>query len=241
MCDPVTLGVMAASTAASVGGNVLSRKEATDNANNVSNARNAVLQDNLKRETAFGDQNADTLKGVIAKFDPGVQTGALDTAQSNRVATVNAVQKAPGTADVDGIPLMEGTPNLVKSQIAQRMLDAFQKSSDVAKARAKFAGYGDVAGANDRTIQAGGRNIDTVNDLAKGQAGVLGSEQDLAGASVNKPPSGLGAILSGAGQLGAAYAGAGAPGLGKVTSLFSQPLTIGTPPNGGWALPMQRA
>jgi hypothetical protein len=226
MCfDPVSLALMAASTAASVGGNVISNNEAEKNMKAQQVARNQVLDQFLKKQNGYQDQNA-------AAFDKQTDSMSADqNAQSQTEAVDNrnaAIERATGTepTSASAIPLSGSAPSVVKQEIAKRVGDAFTAATDNVKKQAKAASYGDVFAKNNIGIQDASNNIGTTNSLARDEAALLPARQDLAAATAYKPPSGWGTILSGLGTVGSLAAGSGmlAPGgagAKSIGSLFS--------------------
>lgn len=215
MCfDPVSLGLLAAGTAASVVGGSMSRSEATKNEQAQAAAKNAELRATLDRQKAFGDQNASVLSDVISKFSPQAQgQNALGADQKREDAVV--ANMTPPQDSTNAVPLGD-TPNVIKGAYASRMADKFAQATAEARAKAKFGSYGDVWTGNNLTTTGGARSIDTTNTLARDDAALLSSRQDLAGYTAARPPSGIGDTLSALGGLVAGAAGrrAGAPGGG---------------------------
>lgn len=224
---------MAASTAASVGGGIISNNEAQSNARAVADARNRVLQDTLRREKEIDAQNRVVLNNTIGDFNQNNQGQKQQAAETQR-ATEATANITPPAADVGSIPIQGNAPQIIKTTIAGQMKNAFDQSTDRAKKLAALGAYNDVFGDNNRDIGATGRNIDTGNSFARGWASLLPARQDLAGYAAYRPSSGIGQLLSGLGGLGAMYAGSGATGLrgllGGGGSIYS-PSTLTTAMN----------
>jgi hypothetical protein len=219
--DPITLALLAGSTAASVGGGIISRNEANANAQRIADARNAELLAEQQRLDKLRAENAITLKNTMDTFDQPNQEKAAADAEAQRNTEIQA-NAAPPTSDAGEVSLAGNAPKVIKGAIADRMKEAFDRSTTKAKAMATLGKYGDVWGGNNRSVQSGGRNIDTVNGFARAEAALLPALQDLAGFSASKPSSGIGETLSALGSLGGTYAGAGAPGLApKATTTLS--------------------
>jgi hypothetical protein len=209
MCfDPISLALLAASTAASVGGGIMQRNEANANNARVAEARNQELRDMSARLRATEQENALKLNSTMDQFTQPGQEKAQADANAERDAGVMANTAAP-VADAGDIPLAGSAPKVIKDNIASRMLTAFQGATDKAKAVSKLGSYGDVWGANNRAVGDAGRQIDTNNAGARAWAGLLPSLQDFAQHAVTKPSSGIGETMQAVGQLGASAAGGG--------------------------------
>src|SRR5262245_3293052 len=118
MCDPVTLGI---GTALAVGGKLISGNEAKNAAGREAAARNAVLQDTLRRERGFADTNAHELEGNVASYAPGKQDEQLAAAQDKRIGNMTGGMTP---ADASAVPLTSDAPAAVRGEIAKRLLAA---------------------------------------------------------------------------------------------------------------------
>lgn len=216
-----TMALLAASTAASVGGGAIARNEAEENNQRIADARNKVLENTLQRQNRLARENEKVLAQTVDRFDPQNQQQTATQAVEKRTADLTGNQVAPAP-DAAEVPLAGNAPQVIKGAIAKRMLDAFNKSTDRAKTTAAASAYGDVWGGNSRDITGAGRNIDTTNSFSRSWAGLMPSLQDFAAYNANKPSSGLGQLLQGLGGLGAAFAGGGMGG-GK-SSFYTPPL-----------------
>jgi hypothetical protein len=226
MCfDPISLSLLAASTAASVGGNAISSHEAEQNMKAQQAARNQVLDQFLKKQRDYQDQNTAAFNkqtdSMSADQNAQSQTEAID----NRNA---AIERSTGSepTSASAIPLSGSAPSVVKQEIAKRVGDAFTAATDNVKKQAKAASYGDVFQKNNIGIQEAGNNIGTTNSFARDDAALLPARQDLASAAAYKAPSGWGSVLSGLGTVGSLAAGSGmfapgAAGAKTIGSLFT--------------------
>lgn len=206
MCfDPISLGILAAGTAASAGGGMMARNEALTNEQNQALAKNAELRRTIGRQKQFGDENANVLSDAISKFAPQTQGAAGMAADTKRENAVVGNMTPPQTT-ADAVPLGD-TPAVIKNAYASRIADKFAKATDEARAKAKFGSYGDVWTNNNLGITGAARNVDTTNTFARDDASLLPAKQDLGAYSVWKPSSGIGETLQGLGNLAAAYGG----------------------------------
>lgn len=195
---------MAAGTAASVVGGQASRADQQAAINRDTIARNAVLKGTLDKEGAFQDQNLKTIQDTTAGFDPGIQAGRLADATNGRNGMIDATISGPGSTLTDA-----STPQIVKDSIAHKMYDAFRYSTDMAKAKAKAAAYGDVNQGNARAISDASGNVDMTNNFAKGVGAMLPAQQDFASSAAYRPSSAVGPTLTSIGTLMAGLGGSG--------------------------------
>lgn len=206
--DPVSLGINAlmlgGGTALSIMGGRRQRDDAVLNAAREASVRNKVLREGLDRQEKYGVENQGHLGTAFNRFDPNVQAGALDSAFAAREAAVGE--------DLGPVTVLDdvGTNNqAVKGTIAKRMLDAYQRATDVAKMRSRPGAYSDVWADNGAGIADSGRRIDTVNNFARGDAALIPMEQDLAAYVYASPTSSNGSTLSSLGNLLAGIGGSG--------------------------------
>jgi hypothetical protein len=216
MCDPFTA---AAAVGLNVGAKILSNNEATNNAKAEAAARNAVLQDTLRREQGFADSNKTQLDTNLAHYAPGAQQTQLQDAQTARGNTVTGNMT---TANANDVPLTADAPAAVRGEIAKRLMSVHDGAVERAKNNANLGGYGDTWLTNSLNTADADRNIGVNNNYANGQKSILSSLQDSAGAAAYKPPSIWSTILGGASSLAAGAAGRGGSG-------SAGPMTLGGP------------
>ncbi len=228
MCfDPVSLGLMAVGTGLSAYGSISGAKQQQNAYNAAQTAENNVLSNTLQQEQGFQNNNTAAVKDLVSKFAPAAQTSDLANAEATRDNTIGSTIQAPNAA-----PSGDFTPQIIKNVNAQKMLDAFNYATDVAKAKAKVGSYGDVMGSNARAISDTGGTVDMNNNFAKGVNAILPDQQQLAAASVYTPPSGAPGLYT---ALGNMMASAGASGkLGNISgslpslTAVTQPGVTGT-------------
>lgn len=208
MCfDPVSIGLLVAGTAASMAGSSIARKESEEGQAREVAARNATLREQQARARRFAEENEAVTKRTVDRFAEPEQKKITDNVNAQRDATID--RTVVPTAGVDDIPLDTDGPQIIKSGIAKKMLDAFKKSTDNAKLAARVGAYGDVGTQNNLNMIDAGRKVDTVNSFARQEAAMLPSQQELAALTVRRPPSGTGQLLSGLGSLMASVGGSG--------------------------------
>lgn len=216
MCDPVSLGLMAASVAATTIGGGMAAGDAAKNNNRIAEARNKVLRETNARNAALGAQNRSAFAQRISEMAPENTAAALDTAQTDRGT---ALESAIAPAAIEA-PAVSDEPAIIKSDLGKRLAETMAKSKAQAGALGKIGGYG--AQLQDQAItDAGlGRSINTNNNFVAGNARIMPYLQDYAEYGATKPSSGLGQIISALGQMAGSAAGARgmkakpAPGLG---------------------------
>ncbi len=202
MCDPITLAVLAASTAASIGGGMISSSESAQNANRMAAARNRVLEETRKRNLKHSDQNRIQFNDNLANTND--EDGEkLRKAQNDRTDVIQG-NINPVAADV---PLDANAPKVVQSNLAKTLADTFATSKTNAMHLGALGGYGDRS--RDLAIGDSGTQsaIGTNNNFVAGNMGIMPYLQDYAQIRANKPSSGLGDMLSALGKMGSMYAG----------------------------------
>jgi hypothetical protein len=206
MCDPITLAIMAAATAASVTGAGIQSREAIDNANRIAKARNARLEQMRTENQKFNDQSREIFNQRVADIDGGVNAN-LGVAQAETTAGIQGNLPAPETeAPVDG-----NAPQVVKSDFAKKMADTFRQSTERAKAQGKLQGYSGYFAKQGTDDEAARRGIGVNANFAAGNMGILPHIQDLAEVQAFRSSSGLGEAMQALGQVAGGYAGTRVP------------------------------
>lgn len=232
--DPIALAIMAASTAASVGGGLITNNNAQQNALRAQQANNAVLSKYLKQQKEYETKNRETLGQTLDTYAPEAQQQAMDQAANDRIT---AAQENTAGGVATGAPASSAAtasaPKVVQEAFAKAMGDAKTSSDAQTAARSRMASYGDTWLDNRLANEDAGRDIGFTNSFARQDTALLPYQQQWAQQISQKPDNGLGSILQGLGALGSLYAGAGAPGLvgggtvGATTgaSFYKNPLT----------------
>lgn len=225
----VGVAVAGAGAAATIGGGIVSRNEATDNARRQAEARNAKLRANQAILDSFAGDNAKTFGDNIAGYAPEAQQQRLETSQGHR-GDVNADNISD--LDPNSVPITADASPAVRSEIAKRMLAVHNGAVERAKSFGKLGGYTDAWAANELGNQQAARDIGVNNNFAEGRKAMIGPEGDNAAAAAYQTPSIWGPLLQGAGSLASMAGGAMAGGGGSAAA----PMT-----NTGWAGPAVRA
>lgn len=204
MCDPITLGLMAAGTVASVVGGQVASNESQNNAARIAKARNDVLNRTLAKNKAFADSSREIFDKRVGDIDGNAQAG-IQQAQADRTANI---QENVEAAPADPVSLPTSGPTVVKSALAKKLSDVFSESTDRAKRLGTLTGFGGFF--QDEAIKDASANRDVgVNaDSISGNMALMPSLQDFAQIAANKPSSGIGQMLSALGSVAGSAAGA---------------------------------
>lgn len=172
--------------------------------------RNEVMAKYRDIARGFAAENQGNFNTGLATFAP--QGQRLDAATATRGSTISdAIGSGPNT----NVPLRAGAPSVVQNAYDTRLGDVFTNAQDRGSRFASLGAYGDLMGANARDISGTGQQVQTVNQLAKGNAELLPYEQDLASFKAYSPifrpaepdvPMWT-SLAKGAGKIGGALAG----------------------------------
>lgn len=203
MCDPITIGLMVAGTAASVVGTGMSAAESTKNAGRIADARNQRLKETLLKNRQHADDSRAAFNTRIGESEKTPADQQLADAQAGQTANLQA-NIGPTATEA---PLSGDAPQVVKTAFAQAFADAAEKSRAKASTTGKLGAYGTVQ--RDNAIgDVGLRDkVGTNNSFVRGNLSILPYTQDLAEIQASKPGSGLGDIIAAAGQAASMYAG----------------------------------
>lgn len=224
MFDPVSLAIMGGGMAAKLGGDLISRRDAIENANAIAEARNSVLLKYLSDQKKLEQEGRGYLKTTLDTYAPG--NTQLPDAQAARTGVITSTMGGP--SDPGDITVSRSAPKNVRGTIAKRMLASFEDATERAKAMGSLGGYGDQWSNNNAGIVDTGRRINTLNNFSRGNSGILSSQQDLAQIGATQQPSIWGPVLSAGGSL---LMNVGAGGMGKPAAAPTMP-NVG---NGIWA------
>lgn len=199
MCfDPVSLALMAASTAATAGGNRLNQLAA----NKAIKQQAGLERARQEKYQAESDQN---FKNALSDFNPQSMDTNLakaladrNTAISNNLSPMDAGNYEAATSN---------QPEIVKSTIAGKLADAVAKGKDHARRMAAL-GATDTVGANNAiNLGRAASKGAMLGGFAKGSADVSKMEQEAAG----QTRSGFGDALGLAGNALSMYNMVSAP------------------------------
>lgn len=208
MCDPVSIGLAGLSAA----GSLVSTNEANSNAKGMQDARNAATMAELERQKGYGAQARGEFDKSLDLFGPGAQAASLGKAQSDIGSVLTS--NTPTAANV-GTITTANAPAAVGANESKKLGDVFSYLGQSAHNLGNLKGYDQNTFNTNQGLTTNGRNIGVVTDNSKVSADVNKMEQGAAATNAYKPPSGLGDLLSFAGNMGSYYSGGGKIGLPK--------------------------
>jgi hypothetical protein len=191
---------MGLGAAASAAGGLMTRNSALNNAQSQAAARNGVLSNTINGlDSIYNKTNAPAFSSAVDAVTPG----GLQTAQDARVANnVGNITKP----DING-PTGGDAPPAVGNAYKSDLADAFNFATNEATASGKLGGYGDQWFNSGLARQDAARKIGIGNSNAENLKSLLEPEQDIAGVEAYKPPSTLGQVFSGVGNMLGSYSG----------------------------------
>lgn len=201
MClDPVSLATAAVSGL----GSLVSASEQNASNRAMVEARNKATTDELARQKGFQTQAGDVFSGALGRFSPANYGASLDAAKAGAGAFLRGNQ--PMAA---GSITLKGAPPVAADYEAKTIADAFGRNADRSTTLGNLTGYGQQGFDDAMALSGSGRKLDTINNFSRGSASLTPLEREVAGNNAYRPPSGLGDILSFAGNLGSFKSGAG--------------------------------
>lgn len=220
MCDPVSIGALALSAA----GSAIQGREQNANQRRAIEARNAVTQQELERQRAYGDQTRSEFDKSLNLYDPSAISGGLTTAQGG---ITDALTRNAPTADTVGTITTGYAPPVIGNNERSKIASVFARGADQSRRTGALKGYDQQLFDNNLATTQNGRNIDVVRDLSKTSSDVAGTELGAADTNARRPSSGLGQLLQFAGNAGAYYGGRG--GFGATPAATGSTLPYGGP------------
>ncbi len=198
MCDPVTIGIMLASTA---GSTALSNKAERA----VKKKQGQVLDKSYADLKGYRDDAAqsfqESLKGASAEE---IASKNIDAVGKREEAYTGEIKQA------DLLPAATSGSSAAQHAIVKALSDAVTSSTQKGKTRAAFDAYGDVTQDRDIGSALAGHNIAQKGSFATGRAGVTDLELEEA-KHAGKKYSDLAGIVSALGTVASMGVGLGAP------------------------------
>ena len=174
--------------------------------------RNRVLNEYVGRQHEFRDQNQGDFKSAVAGFDAGAQEAQRGASEAERNAFL---QQQIGSAPATTVQTRESASPAIQGEIAKKLSEALASAQAGGSRAAKLGSYGDAMRNNGENLQSSARKIDTTNNFARGEIGMLGADQDLQEFQMRKPiyipganSSNPSSTLKGLGSLVGSLAGA---------------------------------
>ncbi len=146
--------------------------------------RNQVLDKYREIARAFANENQGNFQSGMTAFTPEAQTARLGGAEAARGS---AISGAIGAGPSTDIAMRKSAPSFVQNNLSGELGDAFTRAQGQGGQLASIGAYGDTMAANQRDIGSTGQKVQTVNQLATGNAALLPYEQDLASYQANRP------------------------------------------------------
>lgn len=217
MCDPLTIGALALSTAGAVG-TAQTNSAYVDEVNN-QNKNAAALSDTFRREEKARQKQFDAeANATFQASHDGSTREEYDTTRDEKAQSfVDTLSARPDVLNQPAVD--EGASDAVKTAAAARTSKEAAKSRERIKALAALTSYGGTGADRARMFGENADFLSTLGGLRRGSLGVASQEQSIAPAQVYKGSDLLPQLLSGAGSL----VGMAGPGL------FSGTMTGGAP------------
>lgn len=203
MCTGLEIAAVA-SLAASAGGSYMNSQQAAKNSQAKINARNEQAQLEQGRQKQFQDANNVAINNNLDNLSADKQQQSFGDLVANREQAYS--DNAPAASEFANIS--DTTPNVVKTDLANKVADGLAKSKASAKALAKIGGTTDLFQNNGFDINNTANQIGTTNNLARGSLQTNLAEQTGAANNAGNGKSTFGDLLSAAGAAGSIYTGA---------------------------------
>ncbi|BAQ16107.1 hypothetical protein [Methyloceanibacter caenitepidi] len=213
MCTGIELAALASLATTVVGSGVSAYgahragQERDANAAREAAARNAELEDVLRRNRKIADESRDLYTKREEAIAPKNTKRAQEEATQDRTNILTDAISGP-----EEVPISGSAPEVVKTDLAKRLGEAVSGAKEEAKALGKVGSYGDFwfnQGLADTEL---GRGIETRSNFQQGNLNLLPYSSDLAAFQTYKPSTGIGEAMMAAGpalgQAGEAYYGA---------------------------------
>ncbi len=204
MCTGLEILLPLLGSGLGIAGGAIQQGKLNDQAQAQADARNKVLSATLFKNDALADQS----RSIFDKRLEEIQPEAFDQQQADLTAErTDTLEGAIGLPDPEDIPISGSAPQVVRSEIAKRMLGAFEKAKGNAQTLGRLGGYGDTFFRQGLATAEAGNQISVPNNFARGNLGILPHLQDFAEVAAIKPISPIGGILSGIGNVLGSFGG----------------------------------
>lgn len=227
MCTGLEIAAIASvlGSAAAAGGTYISQQETNKNAQAAADARNRELQATLKST----NKQSDIARNIYQQREDQIQPAVMDKSQEDATASRTATLEGaiPASAP-EAVPLSGSAPAVVKSEVAQKLLDATGEAKTQARSLGKLGGYGDMWFNEGLKSNNTDRNLSIPQNFISNEMALLPFSQDFAEYGAYRPSTGIGEIMAGAGNVIGAAGGAYG---GRVASRAPAP---GAAPLAGW-------
>ena len=209
MCEPSLIvgGLSAVATLASA-------QQQNSAANQQAKEAKRASQAEALRQQEFADRK-------MALVSAEEQNGYTPDQREAQLASAAAARESsfePATAGIGTMPVYnDSAPEVVKSDLANAMLNALKRGKDYSKTLATLGAYGDVGQKHATSLGRTAQGIGILNGYSQDSMGLLNNELASAQRAGQGAANNAG-ILGGLGALGSVYAGklyGGSGGLGS--------------------------
>jgi hypothetical protein len=193
--------------------------EQSENAARTANARNAELARlNDVARGGLNDRLAQQSRDIYSKREADIQDLPKRQAEvtDDRTAGLEAAVESAPQAEV---PISGSAPEVVKTEVAKRMLDAMQSGKERARSLGTLGGYNDLWVDQGFANTGAGRDIGVTQNKLAGNLALLPFSQQYAEANAYRPPSALGGVMQGAGN----FLASAAPTIGAKAGTLRTP------------------
>lgn len=225
MCTGLEIAAATAALGASAGGNYMQQQENNANTQREYNARNDAMAAGVKVQDANAAKSTNVLNSTVSKFQQPQQQQDLGSLITKRTNAINANDVTPAAINPNGA--VSTAPNVVNSDLANRMAGATAYANQQGSALGSIGGVGDQLLGNSLALNDSGNQIGQISNFAKGDAGVNQAQINAAGHNARKASSGIGQLLSTVGNVGSMYVAGG--GLSPKPTLPAGALQSGGP------------
>jgi len=198
MCEPSLIvgGLSAVATLASA-------QQQNSAANQQAKEAKRASQEEALRQQDFANRK-------MALVSAEEQGGYSPEQRAAQLASATAARESslePATAGIGTHPVYnDSAPDVVKSDLANAMLNAMKRGKEYAKTLATLGAYGDVGQQHETTLGRTAQNIGVLDGHAQGSMNALNGELAAAQRAGQGAANNAG-ILGGLGALGSVYAG----------------------------------
>jgi hypothetical protein len=194
MCfDPLTLTAMALGA----GGKAVSGFENDANNRRMIEARNAATRAELERQKGYQGQTSGIFNTSVGGFAPEAQQATLASGKADASALFSG--NAPTALNVGTIGT-KTAGDYTKGAEAKTVADVFAGNAARSSSLANLTGWDNAGMSNRMNLNNAGMGMDVIRDFSRNSARVGGLEQQVNANNAWRPPSGLGDLLSFAGN-----------------------------------------
>jgi len=196
MCEPATIAVLAGA-AISAAGTAYTTSEQKKGVKRQVDARNDAAEAEIGRQEQFSKQAQESFADTLDAT--GADAEARRRAEAEARRTDNANNTISTAFDA---PLSQSANPIVAATLNQKIGEKHAQTQNHNALKARQASFGDALFGGSQRINTGAQQLGLINGKSAGSARLLGLEQQAAGQQ--RGSSGIGDLLTGAGQVGLA-------------------------------------